>query len=343
MANVWMDGFDTYAVSADLSQSYGIADATLGTTAGRFGGGGVTLVNDSSLIYAASLPLELWTGFAIYVTDTTNGSLGTCIFCSSGSNGGGIEGLLSLNATTGVLTAWCGEQQVSLGTVSIPGFTTNSWHWVDVHFKYSATVGVFEVWWDGTQILNLTGQNTANNSSQTSLVAVYLGGYGAVATLAATYDDWVINDTTTSYNNGRVGDSKIESLKPTSDVTPNNGTCSTGTTHYAMVNESQWNTSNYITMTNTSGQEELFGFASLGSTPASISAVKITYIGKKTDAGAASLETVMVSGGVEGDGASTPMLTSWARRGAVYALDPNTSAAWTYSAVNAMHAGWKVP
>ena len=116
-----------------------------------------------------------------------------------------------------------------------------------------------------------------------------------------------------------------------------------GGNHYSCVNETSWDTSSYITMTNTSGQEELYGLGSLPVTPSSITAVKVALVCEKTDAGAASLETVISSSGVTANGASKALTTGWGRVADLYTTDPNTSAAWTGSGVNAVKAGYKVP
>jgi hypothetical protein len=348
MANVWLDGFDNYAVSADLTTfEYTVPNSlpVLSTSSGRFGGGGITINGSpgSGIFKAKTFALELWLGFAVKVLDTNSRDAALCTFVSPGASASGIEGVLTYNAATGILKAWRGQMQTLLGSVAIT-LTNSTWYWLDVHFKYNSSTGIFEVWQSGTQVLNLTAQNTANNSGQTNLSGVVLGCQaGTVNSLNAVVDDFVVNDTTGSYNNGRVGDSRIETLKPASDATPNNGTCSTGTTHYAMLNEAQWNSTNYITMTNTSGQEELFGFTSLSSTPVSISAIKPVFIAENTDAGSGNLETVIVSSATEIDGTSTPLTSSWTRHGSTLEVDPHTSAPWTPAAVNAVQGGFKVP
>jgi len=344
MANVWYDGFDSYAVAANLQTLQYLTPATVpgfSTTGGRFGGGGMVFAGSAGegLDTSGSFALELWVGFAIKVTSSTNRDGAICTFAS----GSGIEGLVTYNPVTGVLKVWRGQEATMLGSVAVT-FTNGTWYWVDIHYKYHASTGIFEVWQSNNQILSLTSQNTAQNSGQTSLAQIDLGCYtNTINVLGCSYDDLVINDTTGSYNNGRQGDSRIETLEPTSDATPNNGTCSTGTTHYAMVNESPWNSTNYITMTNTSGQKELFGMASLAGSPLAISALRVVNIAENTDAGSGALEGVLVSSGTESDGASVNLGSSWSRQSQLYEFDPHTSAAWTTAAVNAAQTGWKVP
>ncbi len=343
--NVWHDGFDSYAVVADLSsQGYGTTSLALGLTTGRFGGGGIT-VSDGNYEYLAkslTYALELWVGVAIHANSTANADRAIATFISSA----GVEGYLTFNPVTKTVKAWRGLQNTLLGSAIISGFANLSWGWWDIHYKYSTTVGVFEVWFNGVQVLNLTAQNTAQDTGQTALSTVSIASNavgGGQPCLGMTFDDLVINDTTGTYNNGRQGDSRIETVTATSDATPNNGTPSTAGSHYPMVDEAQWNTTNYITMTNTSGQEELFGMGALSGTPSAISALRVVLLAENTDAGTAALESVVVSSATELDGASTNLTSSWGRYSFLYEYDPHTSAAWTAAAVNAAQIGWKVP
>jgi hypothetical protein len=343
MAMLHADGFDRYAAAADLySLFYAGSTMSLSTTGGRFGGGAVFSNGGGNYIkFTGTLALELWTGFAINFSDATNNDRCICSFTSGGSSDAGVEGMVTYNGSSGVIKAWRGAINTLLGSSATT--ITTGWHWIDVHYKYSATVGIFEVWLDGVQLINLTSQNTARNAGQTSLTGVQLVSANNSGANTCYFDDWVINDTTGAQNNGRVGDSKIETLVPTLDATPNNGTPSTGVNHYAVVDEVPWNTTDYITMTNTTGQEELFGFSSLSSTPVSIAGAIASFIGQNSDAGSANLETVVKSSTTESDGASTALTSSWKLYRTILELDPNTSAAWGATAVNAVKAGWKVP
>ncbi len=345
MANLWFDGFDSYAVVADInSQGYSETSITLGLTSGRFGGGGISLQDGQYQYLAKSLTfgVEAWVGVAINCSSVASGDRAVCTFISTA----GVEGYVTFNPATSTVKVWRGMQNALLGSAVISGFAHNAWVWWDIHYKYDTSVGIFEVWYNDVQVLNLTAQNTAQDTGQTGISTISIGsnamGSGQPC-LGMIFDDIVINDTTGTLNNGRQGDSRIETLVPTSDATPNNGTPSTGTSHFAMVDEAHWDTTSYITMTDTTGQEELFGFASLVSTPTAISAVHVVILAENSDAGTAALESVLVSSATELDGVSTNLTSSWGRYTWLYESDPHTSAAWTLAAVNSAEAGWKVP
>jgi hypothetical protein len=108
------------------------------------------------------------------------------------------------------------------------------------------------------------------------------------------------------------------------------------------VDEAQYNTSDYVTITGASGQEELYTIGALSSSAYVVSGVRMMAIDQKLDAGPSFLKMVAVSSGSEVDSAGIPTLTSWARQYAILDSDPHTSAAWTAAAVNAAQYGVKV-
>lgn len=341
----WMDGFDTYAASADLyAQQYSGTGAVINTTAGRFGGGAVQLVNGAVLnangvgAGLGAWALELWMGVALKMTSSSNNDNVICTFNSSA----GVEGTLSYNSVMGVFKVWRGNLSnlVSQWSVAV---TINAWHWLDVHYAYDNSNGTWEVWLDGAQVLFITSTDTTKNAGQTFLTSVSLGNQSDNV-VNGYVDDWAIVDTAGANNNARIGDSRIETLKMTSDASPNNGTPSTGTDHFAVIDEDQWNSSDYLTMTNTSGQEELFGIAPLVSTPSAVYAVRPVMIAENTDAGTAYLQAIIVSAGVNAGGDDLLSLSSdWQRFGSFFELDPNTAAPFLYADVNALQVGFEVP
>lgn len=336
MSILLMDGFDLYNNTTDLGLRYTGTSMQFSTTAGRWGGGAFQLGSVGQIYMSAALPLELWAGFALQTASTSSNDTLICSFTSVT----GLEASLIYNAVTGVLKAYAGRDNTLLGSVTLSfSLADNQYHWIDWHYKYStSSAGISEVWIDNTQVLNLTGVNSGFNSGQTALSAFVIGSV-TVNTPPGYVDDVVLTDTTT----GRLGNSRIETLVPTSDATPNNGTPSTGTSHFAVVDESQYNTSDYLTMTNTSGQEELFGMSDLTGTPITISAVQIIAVAENSDAGSANLATAVSSSGSTSFGSSVALSSTWKYVNTILATDPHTSAAWTTSGVNAMLAGFKVP
>lgn len=332
MTILWQDGFDLYNVVADLDIAYFSASrGSFSTTAGRFGGGAWTASYGISRTVAASA--DLWSSFAMNTTSTGAADRYMGVFGSTA----GYEVSITYNPGTGAWKAWRGAQSALLGTATY-FMPVNAWHWVDLRAKISTTVGEVEIWVDETQVMALTGLNTVANSGQTQFTTAQIGDNASGQGVAMLVDDWFI------YTPGtRLGDSRIETLVPTSDASPNQATPSTGSNHYAVVDEAQFNTTDYLTMANTSGNKEVFGHGSLVSTPATVHSVAIKMVSQKSDAGAFSLEPLVIASGTEGDGSSQALSTTWSLQASIFETNPNTSAAWAYAAVNSSSIGYKVP
>lgn len=341
MTIYWQDGFDLYASTSDLGMNYITGGAGgIGTTSGRFGGGGF-FTNSGGFGILRTFPTttqEVWSSFALNLQNPTDNS--DRIITSFGVGGGGgihngMEGSITYNAAGGTLKVWRGHLENLLATVSVA--ITSGWHWMDVRFKHSSTVGEVEIWMDEAQVSLITAQDTTKNTTS-ALTYASLGDGSDGVTLSLIVDDWLI------YTPGsRLGDSRIETMVPTSDSSPNDGTPSTGSAHYAVVDEPQWNTSDYITMPNTSGDKEVYGHASISSAPTTVHAVKVLLVSQKSNAGSFQLEPLVISSGTEADGSAQNLQTTWGVQQSIFDVDPHTSAAWAYAAVNATTFGYKVP
>ena len=344
MSLIHLDGFDEYSSQNDLAFQYSNPDSWgFTTTGGRYGGGAMNMNGGGNgLGYVLpSAQSEIWVGFAMacYNSGTDGDYRSVLSFLTTA----GAECSICYCSQTGVWAAYKGSDNVLLGTgVGNIGNST-TYHWVEFHYKISASVGVVEVWVDGAQVLDLTGvDNTYSGAS--SFTSIGLGYVGSQGCSSSNIDDLYVLNVSGSTNNTRLGDSRIETLKPTSDASPNAGTPSSGSSHYAMVDESQNDAaSTTITIANTSGQEELFGMGSLAGAPATVYAVKVTNIVQKTDGGTCNGESVVSSSGAPAEGASTPLLTNFSVVGGIFETDPHTSAAWAYTAVNTMDCGFQIP
>lgn len=344
-----MDGFDEYAVVADMQMEYFVFGtlAVIVTTGGRYGGGGYNSYNDSTGIARAlpTNPTELWTGIAVNPTSGQNIGADFQLFDFIGNNGSCI--FITYNYTTSLFKVYQSQgsgEPVVIGYVSAL-FVPGAWHWIEVHCKLgTGSGGVVEIWLDDVQLLLLPSVETNPNASAsfTTLALTTVGAPGTLTPFIGVYDDWYILDTSGAHNNARLGDSRIETRIPISDAGPNNGTPSTSGPHYEMVDELQWSSANNVTLTNTDGQEELYNMSALVTNPATIFACRALTIMEKSDGGTMTGSTVTSSSATEADGPSTPGLNIWCHIDGIQEVDPNTSAAWTTAAVNACKVGFKI-
>ena len=336
MTMIFQDSCDLYASSSDLSFNYSFQDhCTIYETSGRFGGGSIHIGGDyHGLIFPLpTSETNLWTSFAFKCDDQ---SAVDSVVLEYGTASTTIQVGLTYNPVTGVWKVWSGNRITLLGQVTVN--VSSGWHWLDFRVLCDPSAGSFEFWLDDAQALSVTGVNTQPTASQ-PLVYVAWGDNASPQTMQFYLDDIFIYDSNTS----RLGDSRIEAVVPTSDAGPNQGTPLSGTTHYGAVNEAQYSTANYLTLPDTSGDKEVFGHGAIVSTPTTVWGVKVILVSSKTDAGSFALEPLVISNGVESDGAGEQLLTtSYGIQTAMFPNDPNTGAPWTYAAANASKVGFKV-
>jgi hypothetical protein len=92
------------------------------------------------------------------------------------------------------------------------------------------------------------------------------------------------------------------------------------------------------------GDQDLYIFPELSSTPTTIIAVKIAAVMRRVTGGASEVDLQMVSGGVTGAG-SDPGLTpsgGYATIASYFTTDPDTGAAWNASGVNLAKVGYEI-
>lgn len=334
-----MDGFDSYSTGSDLFFQYGGNGGYIGTTSGRFGQGAYEVTNFAYYL-SKTLPnpvSEIWTGWAMKMAPNT--SLAPLFLIISSS---GIEAELFYNASTNAWYATKGQAGSQIGGSGIRNIADNNWHYIEFHYKCDTSVGIVEVWIDNTQVFSNIGYNTTYYGSL-SFTGVRFAGDGSTA-IAALYDDWYMLDAESgAHNTTRLGDSRIQTLRPSSDVGPNNGTPSVAGPHYEMVNAPQNNGgATTITLTGTSGQEELFGMTSLASTPTTIFAARVLNYAEKTDAGTLNANAVISSNSIVGNGNTQALLTNFTGNFGIFETDPSTSNAWSPSAINSVACGFKI-
>ena len=356
-----MDGMDVYSATTDLSGlgTYSLAsDVTWSGTSGRFGSGGITLNGYGSLTKTITgSPTELLVSFSYDVP-----SLSATVPFLSFLSASGTESSVSINFATQQVLFLNHSGTVIYTSPTLTTGLTAGWHFVEIYALLGGVVsgiatGVMMISIDGTPAATVYTAWNTNGAGGAAYSAISFGTSGSAI---GTIDDLIIrnmtgtvggsgttDDSITSYSSPGdtifFGDGRIYTRSPNADASPNNGTPESGTNHYAMVDSLPYNTSDYITMTNTSGQEELYDVASLGATPSSIWAVQVSTIAEKTDAGAANLENLLVSGTATDTGVNNALTTSYQLYRDVFQTDPNTSAAWTVSGVNAAKIGYKVP
>lgn len=347
MTLLHFDGMDAYAANGDMGLEYSGSPA-INTTLGRFGGG--AFIGGANTIFknlgVGDTNTDLWFGGAHF----PNGSISNGCIVDVVSGAGNIELSFLLDDGNNNISVWRSWDNIfgtvtrgatAIGTSAVLAGIRSIWSWWDFHVVFSSgTSGTIEVWRNGIQVINLTGIKTCINA-----VTGYSGiRWGAshdqtTSTTDRRWDDIYIK----TGASGRLGDSRVYTLVPASDAGPNVGTPSTGTSHFAMVNEVQPNLTNYNSVTGTSGNHEMYGVTALPSAN-TVYGVRSSAFAAKSDAAEVLFAGVVKSGTTEVVGTTQGAFVGANQKSSqLLELDPNTSAAWTQTTVNAMLIGAKVP
>ncbi len=332
MAGIFRDGFDMYASAAavvGLAAKWTIAlgTPTIVTAASTpFGVGQALNLNGQ----AVSAPFDSAVSSLTYhgmnrIASFNSGTTHAIHFMTGSTVHVGIQ-----FSASGVITAYRGT--TSLGASAAGAIIINTWHAIAVECVISDTVGRVTVYVDGVSVLNLTSQDTANSATVTS-DRLQLGS----STTDCRYDDiYVINSATKLTNHPR-----IETLVPVSDGGTLNWVPSTGSSHFALIDELPVATADYISASSVGDVDEI-GLSDLTSVPISIEEVNVVTFASKTDATARTLYPGVKSGATTSDGTAVVLNATGVRYDRPIAVDPDTAAAWTYAAVNALQLRPKV-
>jgi hypothetical protein len=328
---VFRDGFDTYASvsGVDVGVASKWPTAASGTlVTGRFGTGQAANLTGASTdwitpTFTALSSFTFEAGFMVVA-----GTTGSIIFFREG-------------ATNHVDLTWEADGTIRakrngtlLGSSAGGAFTVGSWYSLQVEVVISDTVGRVTIYLDGVQKLNLTGLDTKNGGTGVVDRIYFSGGSGSIG---GRYDDMLVQDSATRLANPI----RASTLYPTSDGATLNLVPSTGTSHFALVDEALASRTDYLSGS-TVGDLDLLGLGNLPTTPLSIQEVNAIVYASKTDATNRSIALGVKSGATTSDGSNYALSSSGGRFERPLAVDPNTGAAWTTSAVNALELQPKV-
>lgn len=349
MALLFWEGFDSYSSISQLmiakphvQGSYYTAFGSIPeftTNAGRFGGcagiqgywTGWGLINISGF----ANPTELYTGRAVRV----GGDNG--LICFWGNAGGTGYADVFLYCASGFISAYrvnASDQNVLLGTAPVGNFTINTWHWLEARCKMStnnaSNDGIVEVWLNNQLIISNTSCTTKRSNTSTYYMGTNLITGTTTNTPSCYWDDIYITDTSGPAPwNGRLGDLRIATVSPNFDVGANSGTPSTGSTHWGVIDERPYNTSDYLTIPNTPGNKETFYINKIPTIANSIFGVSVVSVQQKSDAGASNSHTVLVSNnsGYVSNSNTRSLSTSWAIYVDDFVVNPESNTNWTYA------------
>jgi hypothetical protein len=338
---LFMDGCQHYA-TADIQKKWDgdFWAATVNASGGRRAAGSLSLGNQAYVGKLIPQTTTLIFGFWWHNDD------GLPISSSLNSSGTHIAKLMALGAqqlavaanSSGVIGIYRSTTQIA---VSASGALPDTGGYVEIKILFSQTVGTVDVRVNGTSVISATGLDTCQQTS-TFCDEVQLWGLYAGSSTANHIHDIYICDGTGSLNNNFLGDCRVDTVRPVSDGTTTDFTCSTGTDHYALVDEATPSSTDY-NYSNTVNDIDLYGIDTTLATLTTedVFGVQVNVAALKEDAGARSIAPVARSSSTNVVGDTLVLSTSELYACSVYEQD-STATDWTKTSIEAAEFGAKI-
>jgi hypothetical protein len=213
---------------------------------------------------------------------------------------------------------------------------TDTWYYAEMKAYCASSGGYVIVRLNGVEILNVSGINTAYDSSNPNTERVKIRGHDQFY-----LDDWYICDTSGTKNNDFLGDIKVLSYTPTRDGSRIDFTPVGATSNYQAVNETLQNSdTNYVTQSGI-GMYDLYGFTA-PSISGSLLGIQQTVTARKDDSGTRFIKLIGSYGSNNAESSSISLLDSYRTYFNIYESRIGTSEDWTLNDLNSAEFGFKI-
>lgn len=354
MAIVYLDGFEGYATTTDVFRSnalvkwqswiYGsgaLNNATYRTTqvtAANSRSLSVTGLNGQNYLLCTMPPVtEVIVGVGFYYSQAQTNYNGIILVSNGTYASQGI--VLNAQPSSGALTVGIpngsGYVNTILGT-SATNLSINAWNYCEMRVKLGVATGEVEVCLNGTQVINLTGVNTATGCADYR--QIYLGtfsnGYGPTFL----FDDFYIVDKSGTTNTTFLGPINVYSLMPTANASSAQFTPTGVASNWDAVNDGTADTTTYVS-SGTTGQKDYYTFEALPGAVTTVAGVQIKSCNQMPVGGTRKLKFNLKNGAsVISSALKTLTVGTWVYDFFVSDTAPDGSA-WTPANVNSSEGG----
>lgn len=343
MALIFIEGFDNYKDSSDLHTTWvPIAGSVFGLyTSGRNGSKSIRTDNyynvASKYFNSYKIGTSVIAGVACYL-DSTDGTtmFSFCdgiypqIFVTRGSD----SSLYVMNAV--------GSYGSTLAGPSVKKIFTGVWYYLELKVYIHSTSGSFELRVDGVPVLSASGVNTMPYGSS-GVNNFSIGKFQNTNGLRyCRYDDIYVCDSSGSKNNNFLGDCSVISLYPNADGTTTQFTPTGNANNWMCVDESSNDGDNTYVSSSTVGNKDLYNITAITNNPNVIHGAQIKTLMKSSDAGPIGVRNIVLSGSTTANGNTESITTTYTRYSTILEDDPNTSSAWTKSAIDNLQIGVEI-
>lgn len=285
-------------------------------------------------------------------TDTLSGVNMIPILTFFGDSGVTKHLTIGVLPNTGKVQVRRGDFNGTLLGESTSTVTHNTWYTVEVKATLSDTVGAVEVRVEGSTWVNVTGADTKNAGTATTFSDIGIGAffnYAVAASLTGVWAHLTIMDTAdgTAASPAQVeafndfpGTLRMQVIRPGGAGSSTQLTPTGSSTNYENVDDvppvtTTWNSSG------TSGHRDTYAMSNLSGT-VDVLAVQPVMLAIRDNSGAVSMKQAIKSGATVAYGSNRTLLTTLSGFSDIWHKNPDTSAQWSQSEVDALEVGAEV-
>lgn len=339
MALLWVEGFEhfgtTGAPTPDIDRKYPTTNRTAnmsGIETGRISRCLNTSTTSNPYFQTPDLGTiaTIITGFAFRFSQSAHGQIVAYVIDGNGALGCN----LAMFASNKLLF----RRGSTILAASNVALREEAWNVIELKLTIHDTTGTAILRINGVEQFSLTSTDTKVGSSTTAQGFRY---YGNSTAQAFSYDDLYICDATGSTNNDFLGSIRVDGILPNAAGDQTDWTPSAGA-NYAAVDENPQDDDTTYVEDSVSANFDLYNYASMPSV-GTILGLQVNGTGRETDVTNYTLKQPVKSGTTTDTDAGVVLnTTSFITKIRVLEQDPDTSAAWIESGVNAVQVGVEV-
>jgi hypothetical protein len=350
----FIDSFDHYntaQIPRKWAGSLGTsADISISSVNPRNGVQHLRITDDDFYVEKSLGAESTWiVGFGFYYATTPPAS-GCYIHALVDS---GIHQVSILLNTSGNLVVHRGGSNTGItgtpvsGGISSLSLAHGNWYFIEIKITISNSISADSciVKVNGSEWINVdAGQDTQITANPTA-GSLRFGWMGSLTGTPIDFDDIYICDVNGGINDDFLGDCRVECKFPNANGAVNQfvGSDANSVDNYLHVDETPQDDDVTYNQSDSLGNQDLYGFEDLSTTPDSIFGVQTNIVAKKDDAGAREAKTIVRSGGTTYDGDDHVLSQgSYQVSHEIHEVNPDTAVAWTESNFNSAEFGVEV-
>ena len=332
------DGADLYGTSSNITRKWTNTGGSLSIVSGRIAGSAIRITSPGA---GSTTVSKSFTGvvtfgaaFAFKLVTADVGSTRLFLYLKNGST---QHMQIGLN-TSQQLVVYNGATFTLLATGQ--ALTVGTWYHIEIKVKIDDSTGSFEVRVNGnvTPTINLSGIDTRNGGVASIDTALFTTD--SSTTQVYDIDDIVFWDTAgSSPQNNFLGEIRIETLFPTGAGTNTTWTPTGAASNFDCVDDTTPDDDTTYVSTAVSGNKDTYAMGNLTSSAVTILGTQYNLLARKTDVSAADIKSVVRTNSTNFSSSAQTPTTSYTYITDIRQVNPDTSAAWTGTEINASEWG----